>query len=112
MIQAQQELRSVTERGGQEAPALKAMRRLNGGSLAKLLGPDPVTVNDAIDVSRARVPVPDVYPADHTVLPANPQAIRKFQHFHGLVPDGIIGPKTSRAMRETNTSLGSSTYPH
>jgi peptidoglycan hydrolase-like protein with peptidoglycan-binding domain len=32
-------------------------------------------------------------------------AIKRFQQFHGLVPDGIVGPRTLKKLRETNTKL-------
>lgn len=51
LIQAQHELRTVSQRGGQEAPAMKAVRRLNGGALAQLLGDPVLTTGDALTVA-------------------------------------------------------------
>lgn len=39
-------------------------------------------------------------------LPNNPKTIKLFQAFHGLVPDGIVGPKTRAVMARDNTTLG------
>lgn len=51
MIQAQHELRSLSQRGGQEATAMKAVRRLNGGALAQVLGDPALTAGDALVVA-------------------------------------------------------------
>lgn len=46
LIQAQHELRSVTQRGGQEQPAMHSIRRLHGGALLHILGDPQLTVGD------------------------------------------------------------------
>jgi peptidoglycan hydrolase-like protein with peptidoglycan-binding domain len=39
-------------------------------------------------------------------IPNTPASIKAFQRVHGLVADGIVGPKTRKALRLARTDLG------